>query len=129
MRSRSVLSIATWSASALAESSTSAAAAGSASASARRSALPVLLGITALPLLRLLPGKAPGLQVLLVGPERVEQPLRLRAVHRLLGGLGLFLVVGARSLLLAGLLLRGLLLLLLLLVPRLLLRVRFLLSA
>src|SRR5437870_6465114 len=82
MRSVRVPSRATSLASAVADSSTSpAASAGSAIRSASRSALPVLLEITSLPHIRLLLGESPGLQILFAGAQRVQQSLRLAAIH------------------------------------------------
>src|SRR5256885_293955 len=82
MRSVRVPSRATSLASAVADSSTSpAASAGSAIRSASRSALPVLLEITSLPHIRLLLGESPSLQILFAGAQRVQQSLRLAAIH------------------------------------------------
>src|SRR4051795_11675700 len=86
MRSVSVSSAAISVASVLAWKSTSAAAcAGSASASARasQSALPVLVEVTSFHR-GLLLRKSPRLEILLARPQRVQQTLRLAAVHRLL---------------------------------------------
>src|SRR3954470_1881222 len=87
MRSVRVPSSGTSAASTVADSSTSpTASAGRAKSSARQSALPVLLRIASLPHVGLLLRKAPGHQVLLARPQRVEQPLRLAAVDRLVVG-------------------------------------------
>src|SRR3989442_5890091 len=85
MRSVRVPSRATSLASAVADSSTSPApfqaSAGSAMRRASRSALPVLFGITSIPHIRLLLGESPSLQILFVGAQRVQQSLRLAAIH------------------------------------------------
>src|SRR5256712_8055618 len=57
------------------------ASAGSAMRRASRSALPVLFEITSLPHIRLLLGESPGLQILFAGAQRVQQSLRLAAIH------------------------------------------------
>src|SRR5882724_1027351 len=120
MRSVSVSSAAISVASVLASKSTSAAAcAGNASASASQSALPVLVEVTSFHR-GLLLREPPRLEILLARPQRVQQTLRLAAVHRLLiptfrlsGLLLLVFVLLPRGLLLArGILLRLLLLLL-----------------
>src|SRR5207302_2239302 len=94
MRSVRVPSRATSLASAVADSSTSPAeipfhpaeaSAGSTMRRASRSTLPVLFGITSLPHIRLLLGESPGLQILFAGPQRVQQSLRLAAIHRFFG--------------------------------------------
>src|SRR5437660_6319706 len=86
MRSVRVPSRATSLASAVADSSTSpAASAGSAMRRASWSALPVLFGITSLPHIRLLLGESPGLQILFAGAQRVQQSLRLAAIHGFFG--------------------------------------------
>src|SRR5438105_13130776 len=94
MRSVMVPSRATSLASAVADSSTSPAeipfhpaeaSAGSATRRASRSALPVLFGITSLPHIRLLLGESPGLQLLFAGAQRVQQSLRLAAIHGFFG--------------------------------------------
>src|SRR5438874_691798 len=94
MRSVRVPSRATSLASAVADSSTSPAetpfhpaeaSAGSAMRRASRSALPVLFGITSLPHIRLLLGESPGLQILFAGAQRVQQSLRLAAIHGFFG--------------------------------------------
>src|SRR5436305_15321006 len=89
MRSVRVPSRATSLASAVADSSTSPApfpaSAGSAMRRASWSALPVLFGITSLPHIRLLLGESPGLQILFAGAQRVQQSLRLAAIHGFFG--------------------------------------------
>src|SRR5438132_13990883 len=94
MRSVRVPSRATSLASAVADSSTSPAeipfhpaeaSAGSVMRRVSRSALPVLFGITSLPHIRLLLGESPGLQILFAGAQRVQQSLRLAAIHRFFG--------------------------------------------
>src|SRR5439155_18428727 len=81
----SVPSSATSSASVRADTCTSSAAAAAKATSRANSALPVLLDIRP-PLLRLLLPESPDLQVLLSRAQRVEQPLRLAAIHRTVPG-------------------------------------------
>src|SRR3954468_15397328 len=108
MRSISVPSSATSVPSVLADSSTSpAASAGRERQRARPIALPVLVQVTSLPQVGLLLRESPDLQILLARAQRVQQTLRLGAVHRLLRA-GAAVGLRPRLLLLAG---RGLLLL------------------
>src|SRR5438094_5876884 len=80
-----VPSSATSSASVRADTCTSSAAAAAKATRRANSALPVLLDIRP-PLLRLLLPESPDLQVLLSRAQRVEQPLRLAAIHRTVPG-------------------------------------------